>query len=235
MSEDSLRNKLKLLQAQREALEIEADAISSELRSPGPNGEPPAGIKDSLVDSEGFPRADIDIFNVKQKRHRLSVINYDYSAIMKEIESLLPQVLARDEANENDDASQQGKPSSTSSSSSSSSPTSSSPLSIFRALPCMAYIDEILDGSPAKAAGLRDRDELLAFGSVRCDLPEGHSAAMAMIPNVVRNSINSPISLVVRREGEILGELLEMLWFSRYLGACICALVKKYKQYLYQL
>lgn len=42
-----------------QALEAEAEAICSELTSLGPNGERPAGIKDSLVDSEGFPRSDI--------------------------------------------------------------------------------------------------------------------------------------------------------------------------------
>ena len=46
--------RLNMLLAQREALEMEADAIGSELKSPGPNGEPPAGLKDPLVDAEGF-------------------------------------------------------------------------------------------------------------------------------------------------------------------------------------
>ena len=39
---------LQLLHAQRATLEIEADAIKSELTSPGLNGQPPAGIKDTL-------------------------------------------------------------------------------------------------------------------------------------------------------------------------------------------
>ena len=56
-------------------LEIEADAIHSELTSPGPNGEPPAGINDPLVDKDDYPRGDIDIYNVKRKRQRLRVIN----------------------------------------------------------------------------------------------------------------------------------------------------------------
>ena len=48
-----MMEKLNNLISQRDVLEIEADAIGSELTSPGPNGEPPAGIKDPVVDNEG--------------------------------------------------------------------------------------------------------------------------------------------------------------------------------------
>ena len=52
----------------------------------GPNGEPPAGIKDPLIDAEGYPRGDVDIVNVKNKRRRLAEINTDFKVIMKQIE-----------------------------------------------------------------------------------------------------------------------------------------------------
>jgi 26S proteasome regulatory subunit N4 len=77
---------LKKLQSQREALEIEADAIHAELTQPGPAGQKPAGIKDPLVDDEGYPRNDIDIYRVRDQRKRLAVINTDYKEIMKKIE-----------------------------------------------------------------------------------------------------------------------------------------------------
>jgi hypothetical protein len=38
-------------------------------------GEPPAGMTNSLIDSEGYPRGDIDIYNVKNKRARLRSVN----------------------------------------------------------------------------------------------------------------------------------------------------------------
>ncbi|CAN0473219.1 unnamed protein product, partial [Ectocarpus sp. 8 AP-2014] len=50
-----------MLQAQRDALELEADAIASELKSPGANGEAPVGVKGALVDSDGFPLAGFDL------------------------------------------------------------------------------------------------------------------------------------------------------------------------------
>lgn len=64
------KNEIMMLQAQRDALELEASAISSELNSPGSNGEPPVGVRGSLVDSDGFPLAGFDLFNVREKRHR---------------------------------------------------------------------------------------------------------------------------------------------------------------------
>jgi Nas2 N_terminal domain len=85
----SARERLNRLVAQRDALELEADAIASELNSPGVNNEPPAGIKTSLIDKEGFPRGDIDLFNVRAKRQRLAVINTDHKTLMSEIEKTL--------------------------------------------------------------------------------------------------------------------------------------------------
>lgn len=68
--EADLRKDLLFLQAQRDALEMEASAIASELKSPGANGEAPVGVKGPLVDSDGFPLAGFDLFNVREKRHR---------------------------------------------------------------------------------------------------------------------------------------------------------------------
>lgn len=47
-----LKEQLKQLNSQRELLELEADAIHSELTS----GVDPVGIKGPLIDKEGFPR-----------------------------------------------------------------------------------------------------------------------------------------------------------------------------------
>jgi hypothetical protein len=70
-------------------LEIEADAIFSELSSPRLKGEPTAGVKDSVIDEEGFPQSVIDIYNVKNKRRRLEEI----MALMKQIEEVVPKLL----------------------------------------------------------------------------------------------------------------------------------------------
>ena len=38
------------------------------------------------MDAEGYPRGDVDIVNVKNKRRRLAEINTDFKVIMKQIE-----------------------------------------------------------------------------------------------------------------------------------------------------
>ena len=57
------RKQLQQLLAQKDALELEAEAIHSELTSPGPNGEPPAGIRETLIDADGFPRGEF-VFSI---------------------------------------------------------------------------------------------------------------------------------------------------------------------------
>ena len=56
---DDARSQLKELERQRQALEDEAAAIVSELDGLG------VGLKDSLVDAEGYPRADLDLYRVE--------------------------------------------------------------------------------------------------------------------------------------------------------------------------
>lgn len=72
---------LKQLNERRIRLEAEAEGIKSELVSTG------AGVSDPLVDREGFPRADIDVYRVRELRQRLAVINTDHKDMMKQIEA----------------------------------------------------------------------------------------------------------------------------------------------------
>lgn len=67
---DHLRTELLMLQAQGDALGLEAGAIACELNASGTNGEAPVGTRGSLIDPEGFPLAGFDLFNVREKRHR---------------------------------------------------------------------------------------------------------------------------------------------------------------------
>ena len=212
MATFSLREKLNQMQAQREALEIEADAIASELNSAGPNGEPPAGIKNLLVDSEGFPRGDIDLFNVRNKRQRLAVINTDHKALMSEIEKTLH-------------AYQQELPTTMTSSSSSSSSalgvnkttTEEAGVIITISSKAIAIVDEILDGSPAHMAGILDLDELLQFGHVTASTTD----ALNAIPTVVRDHVNQRINITVRRKGALMNlELIPKTWGGRGLLGC---------------
>ena len=66
---DDARSQLKELERQRLALEDEAAAIVSELDGLG------VGLKDALVDAEGYPRADLDLYRVRSQRGRHAAIH----------------------------------------------------------------------------------------------------------------------------------------------------------------
>ena len=64
------------LQDKARAIEAEIAAIQEELQTMP--GKP--GLKGNLVDKEGFPRADVDVHNVRIKRNRLAYVQCPASA-----------------------------------------------------------------------------------------------------------------------------------------------------------
>ena len=190
MSEfEANRANLAQLQAQKEAYETEAFAISSDLSSPGPNGESPAGVKDPLVDKEGFPRGDIDVHAVLEKRNRLAIINTDHKRVMKEIEILLEKL--HSDLPKFVDSSCRSSGNFDGSNVSTTPSSSSAP-----ALRPFAIIDEILEGSPAQLATLEDGDLLYEFGTVKYKVG---SDAIQQLPDYVRSRLNQPITLKISR------------------------------------
>lgn len=216
-SYEELKRLFDTLSAQRELLEIEADAIHSELTSPGLNGEPPAGLKESLVDAEGYPRGDIDIYNVKNKRRRFAEINNDHKQLMKKLEEITPRLLQL--APEKLSGSNEQKQPAASSASVPSTPLTSGS-TIFHLLSTaepIAKLDEILPGSPAQLAGIQENDELLHFGHVTAADPR----ALASIAKLVGDSVQQPISLKIRRRGEVIElTLIPRSWGGRGLLGC---------------
>mmetsp|Transcript_230 Transcript_230/g.432 ORF Transcript_230/g.432 Transcript_230/m.432 type:complete len:288 (-) Transcript_230:614-1477(-) len=90
----STKQALASLNVRREALESEASAITSELTSPLESGGPPMGVDTPLVDSDGYPRSDIDVYRARTLRGRLATIGTDHKQIMCDIEMKLQQLAA---------------------------------------------------------------------------------------------------------------------------------------------
>lgn len=78
------------LSREKEAAEAEIAGIVEELTS----GVNPGGVSGPLVDAEGFPRADIDVYRVRHLRHRLACLQTDHKAVMRRIEQVLPLYVA---------------------------------------------------------------------------------------------------------------------------------------------
>jgi 26S proteasome non-ATPase regulatory subunit 9 len=94
MSEAEAKKALAALDVKRKALEMEADALHAELTLEGPEGQPPMGVDTPLVDRDGYPRADIDVYRARTLRGRLKTIQTDHKALMRDIEKGLAQLAA---------------------------------------------------------------------------------------------------------------------------------------------
>jgi 26S proteasome non-ATPase regulatory subunit 9 len=86
MTSDSVQ-RLRALALQKEEIEREIERLVSCLEVT------PAGVRGPLVDEDGFPRSDCDVYQIRQYRQRLVCLQTDYRQIMREIERLLPEVL----------------------------------------------------------------------------------------------------------------------------------------------
>ena len=80
-SQPATREHVMGLIARKENLEAELKALHEVLASQN------VGMEDALVDSEGYPRADVDVYQVRHARHDIRCKENDLKVLMKEIES----------------------------------------------------------------------------------------------------------------------------------------------------
>lgn len=91
-AETALRKKLAALDVRRQSMESEAEGIISELTTSDSPDIPPMGIDTPLVDKDGYPRGDVDVYRARTLRHRLAILKTDHKSIMEDIEQLLIQL-----------------------------------------------------------------------------------------------------------------------------------------------
>eukprot|EP01065_Artemidia_motanka_P035305 TRINITY_DN43223_c0_g1_i1.p1 TRINITY_DN43223_c0_g1~~TRINITY_DN43223_c0_g1_i1.p1 ORF type:complete len:233 (+),score=77.05 TRINITY_DN43223_c0_g1_i1:47-700(+) len=89
----SAKARAQQLMKQRAELEQELEEHVSELLAT------PAGLDGPLVDGEGFPRSDCDLWSVRTHRNRVACLKTDLKQCMKDLEEALHQVhsVAREE------------------------------------------------------------------------------------------------------------------------------------------
>ena len=222
-----MNQELRVLMTTRDHLEQEAELITNDLNNPGPNGEKAAGVQGALIDDDGFPRSDIDLYRIRTQRSRLAIINTDYHVIMNKIEKGLHAALYQDDVNDSQSSNVQQNQEQQPVSSiqqevvNSSSTTTTSVFSL--ALPIIARIDEVSESSPASEAGIDLNDFLISFGRVNAQTPTSDipRAINEELMDCVNNNRGS-IPIVVRRSssGEIASfQITPREWSGRgYLG-----------------
>lgn len=196
MSAQSLREALLALDLERLSVESEVTAIVDQLNSPGADGTPSAGIRSPLIDAAGFPRADIDVYHVRERRHRLACLRTDHNTVMIKLEATLfalHREVGRSMSScgrENADA------------------TAKRAIASRDLAPTIAFcqVDGVLLGSPAEQSGLRSGDLVLSFG----DATAKNHRNLTALAQVVQDSIGrSGIEvLLLRSVGGITNQLV---------------------------
>ena len=88
-SPDSPTERARELMARKDAIEAELEAQGSILKTNNTD------MRQPLVDSEGFPRGDLDVWAVRHARVRIIELRNDLTALMDEIAKTLETIYAR--------------------------------------------------------------------------------------------------------------------------------------------
>ncbi|KAL7996572.1 putative PDZ domain, 26S Proteasome non-ATPase regulatory subunit 9, PDZ superfamily, PDZ domain 6 [Plasmopara halstedii] len=208
-------NEYKAAVETKQVIEAEIEAIVAELSS----GNNP-GIDGPLVDTEGFPRADIDVYRVRQLRHQLALKQTDHRIVMNEIEKLLPRVFEARSGNKQ----QQIKTAGIDLTDSMKKLETEWKVTLNQVkqeeedLLSFAVVESVQRGSPADIAGLQAQDELLRFGSADAS----NHRELAAIKDIVQRNINRQIRVLVRRKSEVLVvELTPQAWQGSGVLGCL--------------
>jgi 26S proteasome non-ATPase regulatory subunit 9 len=173
----------------------------------------------SLTTFDGFPRADIDVAQIRTTRARIVRLKNDYKAVMTRMEEAVHERFAA------------GKSAEAAPLSSSTAPAShSSPLQIAASLspsaqpssgaiePPFAKVNSVVVGSPADQAGMQAEDKVTKFGTVNWTNHE----RLGKVAQVVQHNENRPITVkVLRRSQPVQLELTPRRdWGGRGLLGC---------------
>ncbi|XP_065212079.1 26S proteasome non-ATPase regulatory subunit 9 [Planococcus citri] len=153
-------------------------------------------MNEALVDAEGYPRADIDVYQVRHARHKVICIRNDLKKIMIEIEKCLHAIHAEGSLSVQMESMDVEI-------------TSDTPI---------ARVTSITAGSPSDEAGLQVGDLITNFGSVNSSNFNG----LADISNIVKHSINQIIKVIVLRDEVTVKVYLKPhLWSGQGVLGCV--------------
>uniref|UniRef100_A0A1A7Z1A7 26S proteasome non-ATPase regulatory subunit 9 n=1 Tax=Iconisemion striatum TaxID=60296 RepID=A0A1A7Z1A7_9TELE len=158
------------------------------------------GVEGSLVDAEGYPRDDVNLYQIRTARHNISCLQNDHKAIMAEIEEALHKLHAREKAKRDQDEAEE-----------------EAMEQQVTLPPPFARVDAVTEGSPASGAGLRVGDEIIEFGSVNTE----NFQNLQNIASVVQHSEGKSLRISVIRSGQKAQmSLTPQRWSGRGLLGC---------------
>ncbi|XP_003633172.1 26S proteasome non-ATPase regulatory subunit 9 isoform X2 [Vitis riparia] len=201
----NLKAEAMALMDRRTELEAQMNAIIQRLCQPGG-----PGISGSLVDSEGFPRSDIDIPTVRAERQRLAELRNDYKDITEKINENIQLLhsarLAPRSSLHKDLASHNVLPRDT---------LTAMDVDATVSLP-FAVVDEIAEASPAAEDGLQLGDRIVKFGNV-----EAGDNLLPRLASEAQTNHGHAIPVIVMRQGALINlTMTPRTWQGRGLLGC---------------
>ncbi|KAJ8674101.1 hypothetical protein QAD02_005363 [Eretmocerus hayati] len=137
------------------------------------------GMADELVDSEGYPRNDIDVYQVRHARSRIICLQNDHMAVMLKIEEGLHKL------HQNAGGGSSQEPSS----------TSYNNIQESFLLEPFLRVNLVSPASPADQAGIQVEDLILEFGSIS----SSNFKSLKDVGALVENSRYKDISVKIKR------------------------------------
>ncbi|CAI6339688.1 unnamed protein product [Periconia digitata] len=167
---------LQELIAEKDRVETELKALGQVLDSHGVN------MNTGLTTFDGFPRADIDVPQIRTTRARIIRLKNDYKELMAHIEKGLHEHYARQQENN-------AAPTQPTATPNGASPALEAPF---------AKVNSVVAGSPAGSAGLRVGDTITKFGWVDWT----NHDKLARLTQVVSQNEGLPITIKVLRPSD---------------------------------
>ncbi|KMQ97442.1 26s proteasome non-atpase regulatory subunit 9-like isoform 1 protein [Lasius niger] len=159
-------------------------------------------MDEPLVDSEGYPRQDIDVYQVRHTRHKIICLTNDHKALMKKIEEGLHKVHGLAMGSE----AQEPVPN-----------VSDSQEIESVSLEPFLRVNLVSPGSPAEIAGIQVEDLILEFGSIHYR----NFKSLTDIGKLVENSRYKTVNLKIKRgSNSIVLSLTPRPWVGKGLLGC---------------
>lgn len=203
-----LKEEMRSLMERMREIEQQIEQTVAALEAPGLGG-----LRGSLVDSEGFPRADVDVHGTRTLRNQHARLDTDHKALMALIESKLAAIYALPPEARSASSAPKRQAGDVAATAPPADPAPSSALPTAQpgaqsgdvdmaaleddAGEPFAIVDEIAAGGPAEASGLRIGDLLLRFGQVDAQTQEPLGAVARAVGAAEASAAD--VALVVRR------------------------------------
>lgn len=198
------------LMERRGAIEAEMNAIIQRLCQPGG-----PGLSGNLVDSEGFPSADIDIPTIRADRHRLAELKNIHKDLTEKINQNIQLLHAAKPSPKTSAVMDSECRKETSQSVEHVQTRDAADADVTVKIP-FAMVDEISEASPAADDGLQLGDQIVKFGYV-----EAGDNLLSRLASEVQANQGNAVSVVVMRQGALTSlSVTPRTWQGRGLLGC---------------